>query len=272
MRIKNNISIHNKGQAQIHIFPGYIAIRHPFSAGIHTDPPKRGKVREFSAKSRKRFICSLLSLHRQPTHFVTLTYPNDYPSPKEAKDHLHHFAVLLVQSFPKCWFFWKIEPQKRGAPHFHLVGDFGEDWPIFKLRAWVAATWFRVVGSGDIRHLKAGTSVDPVTTHRRLVSYLVKYVSKPQGHHDWEDPGRFWGKINSANIPSVSGVLIHLARGEVIAFKRLIRRWLKARAPRYSKVFSSLLSATVYIPVDVVERMLRWITQEPITLELGGYT
>jgi hypothetical protein len=55
----------------------------------------------------------------------------------------------------RCGAIWKLELQDRGAPHFHLL--------IFGLRylpaALLARRWYEIVGSGDVNHLSAGTSV-----------------------------------------------------------------------------------------------------------------
>jgi len=260
-------SVHTHSQASLHIFPGFTHIKYQFSSSVHTDPPKRGPIKEFSDKSRKNFIKALLSLERSPVHMVTLTYPDRYPGPQEAKNHLHHFAVRLMLTFPKAWFYWKLEPQRRGAPHFHLLGDFADDMPPAALRSWVSAVWFQVVGSKDLRHLRAGTRVDVIQGHRHLVRYLTKYVSKPQGHANWESPGRFWGKIGTSNIPVSQGVHFTLGRREVIQLRRLIRRWLKRWTSRFSRIFAKLSSVTVYIPAQLVEQFLRWVTQEPVALE-----
>ena len=58
----------------------------------------------------------------------------------------------------------------------------------------VSRSWYEVVGSGDERHLTAGTRCERVRSWRGVVSYAAKYLGEPerlQLHQ--EPPGRFWG-------------------------------------------------------------------------------
>jgi len=65
---------------------------------------------------------------------------------------------------------------------------------IFK---WISATWYRIVGSGDPRHLAAGTRIDPIQTWNGVVFYASKYLAKlPDGKFaPVEYTGRFWGVV-----------------------------------------------------------------------------
>jgi hypothetical protein len=104
-----------------------------------------------------------------------------------------------------------------------------------EFRAWVSTAWYETVGSGDSRHLRAGTGVDRqfvgrACDVRRLAAYFAKHNSKwskkgeqnevPDG---WEDVGRFWGvwgltpdvervELNRADYHQVCRVLRRLQR------------------------------------------------------------
>ena len=94
-----------------------------------------------------------------------------------------------------------MEPQRRGAPHFHLLL-----WGLRRsahLLRWVSLTWYEVVGSGDGRHLQAGTRVEALRSWKGVMSYAAKYSAKmveelPEG---WEHVGRWWGIWNRAAAP-----------------------------------------------------------------------
>ena len=104
----------------------------------------RGDIRGWSRKSRARMISSLSELDLAPLYMsadfpamVTLTYPGDWktvaPDGAVVKGHLQAFFKRYRRSWGedlKC--IWKLEFQRRGAPHFHLllvppVGRAGED-------------------------------------------------------------------------------------------------------------------------------------------------
>lgn len=124
--------------------------------------------------------------------FVTLTYPSAYPGTWAIwKRHLDSWLKRLRRRLPDSGAVWKLEPQKRGAPHFHLllVGT------PFLARDWLSRSWYEVVKSRDVRHLAAGTQVQIAHSHRGVVAYAAKYVAKHEKLPvEWQDGvGRWWG-------------------------------------------------------------------------------
>ena len=69
---------------------------------------------------------------------------------------------------------WRREFQRRGAPHYHIA-----IWntPTMSAR-WLSRSWFEVVGSGDDRHLAAGTKLEFPRSRNAWVSYLAKELGK----------------------------------------------------------------------------------------------
>lgn len=91
--------------------------------------------------------------------------------------------------------FWFLEFQNRGAPHFHLfISEFIVDRDSIE---WCAKTWFRIVGSDDDRHLRAGTRLEKLRNGRKgTVSYAAKYAAKAEQKvvpENMLNAGRFWG-------------------------------------------------------------------------------
>lgn len=85
---------------------------------------------------------------------------------------------------------WILEFQKRGAPHFHL---FTEGYLHFLE---VREAWYRIVGSGDPKHLEAGTRVEELVKKHAAGAYAAKYASKhaqKEVPEDFRNVGRFWG-------------------------------------------------------------------------------
>lgn len=164
----------------------------------------RGKVQGFSKNSRRRLIRKLASIDREtmatPPIFGTLTYPGEWPrDPKRWKRDLDAWGKRLRRRHREACVIWKLEPQKRGAPHFHLL--------VFGVphldKHWLAASWYAVVDSGDVRHLRAGTRIESIRTWRGVMSYASKYTAKvieelPEG---WEEVGRMWGIIGKEKLP-----------------------------------------------------------------------
>lgn len=64
------------------------------------------------------------------------------------------------------------------------------------LRFRVSSAWYRFVGSGDVRHLQAGTRVGRVRSLEGGRRYAVKYAMKMRQKvvpETYRNVGRFWG-------------------------------------------------------------------------------
>lgn len=162
----------------------------------------RGEIAGFSPASRKRLMRLTASFKEKSLPvFITLTYPTEWnPDPLVWKRDLDTFLKALARKFPTYSAIWKLEPQKRGAPHFHLL-VFSPDGKPFVGKDWVASKWNRVV-KGDEKHFKAGTRVESIRSKRGTMFYVAKYMCKsdamPEG---WEKVGRWWGVMNRKALP-----------------------------------------------------------------------
>lgn len=241
------------------VYPNGIVVKvggHPLPAHmVEAQEAKRGVIKGFSKASRRRLLRVFASIDwswKSATR-VELTYPRDGwrgSSPDAPADCLDALPVVEVprQRDWERWKYqlsrfhlelrrrwgkdyagaiWKLEFQKRGAPHYHLVIFWNDQPPLGLLRVWLSNTWYRVVGSEDIRHLKAGTRLDPVYGTRghqvgKLMSYLSKYLGKTWDAGD-EETGRIWGCWD--DLPIYSLGTFALDRDAFIQLTRRIRRW-----------------------------------------------
>jgi len=246
------VNPHKRGHGtyQIKIYPGFSEFKDdrvkPFSSGSGGGGTRKS-ITEFSKSSRKNFLKNIFSRSSYPSLFLTLTYPNKYPADsKEWKRHLDNFFRSFSDKFPNAWFFWKLEPQKRGAPHFHLIGDLGAEIKVSLLRAYVKLLWYRTCKTGDIKHLSAGTQVDFINDSiGKMRAYVCKYVGKAVTGHiyeKWQRPGRFWGILGRKNLPPPTYTIIDLNKKEFLNVKRLVRRWLKSLSGSSRKYSSRLRS------------------------------
>jgi hypothetical protein len=197
-------------------------------------PPhsRRGKVREFSRRSRTRLqqtLCAVPIAHvGRGLLFVTLTYPGAYPGSWSTwKRQLDTMLKRFRRRFPAFGAVWKLEPQTRGAPHFHLlvVGV------PFIAKDWLSRAWYDVVGSRDTRHLAAGTQVQLARSHRGVVSYASKYTAKRQDlPPDWQEGvGRFWG-VSHREALGIVWKWAPLSESQFYAAGRIVRQLIARRA------------------------------------------
>lgn len=220
---------------------------------------RRSVIKKWSAKSRARLVRRIAELDYSPMFgggrrpvMVTLTLPADFraytPDGKVFKAQIHK----LVARWERRWAesvmgVWKLEFQRRGAPHLHIftVIPFGRsprDRRQFK--AWLSRAWAECVAHPDPKefekHVFAGvdisySSAEKGNTARRAAIYFAKYGAfADKGYQNfvpegWENVGRFWGVWGlkpvreSASVPSREAVKISRA------LRRLGRRRVSYR-------------------------------------------
>jgi len=188
-----------------------VAYRHlPRSVPPEPGGSKRGKVTEFSDRSRKRLMCLLHRLSPAWGVFVTLTIADASVSPQQAKRRLWLIIRWLRNKLGFEAVVWKQEFQKRGAVHFHLLAFSWRRRPPWVEQEELASRWG--LGYVWVEFFDKG----------RVLSYVGKYVRKPaaqpatgaspepvppeQPVHLTDtaiseqgggqvDPGRFWGVV-----------------------------------------------------------------------------
>lgn len=220
----------------------YIAANRSMVKVKHVNPlmivsrERRGQVVGFSAKSRKRLFDWLNTIDWSRSGlplFVTLTYGQAFPGPRDSKRHLREFVRRLTADRPGLAVLWRIELQARGAPHFHLMV-----WGVERIEKEVIRdTWGDVVGErywDNVTGLPPFTRIEKLRSVRGARWYVGKYVAKvqqgtcnlagsrsaggaplgaPLGGPDGESSpgfnytpylqklGRCWGVINRVSLP-----------------------------------------------------------------------
>ena len=160
---------------------------------------QRGEVTGFSHESRKRMLEMINSLEFERVTFVTLTYPAVFPEDgRTVKEHLRRFRARIEKKFGNLRIVWRMEYQKRGAPHFHLIIL---DAP-FICRWWLSKAW---VDSNDTKswlNFRFGSNIKGIANKgdsKKVINYVCKYAGKEE-EHERDDTnswcGRFWGKWN----------------------------------------------------------------------------
>lgn len=155
----------------------------------------RSDIKEFSKASRERLAFVAANSDVVFTSMLTLTYPREFPNDgRDVKRNLNHFLVMLRKKVPALEYLWFLEFQKRGAPHIHLlIRGARVNKPMMQ---WVSQTWYRVCGTGDVKHLAAGTRLERIKVPNGARNYAVKYAHKMQQKSvppNYRNVGRFWG-------------------------------------------------------------------------------
>lgn len=169
----------------------------------------RGEITEFSCKSRVRMMKMLARLNwkEQKPIFLTLTYPGEFPNARTAKRHLRAFLKRIwhvTQTLTSA--IWRLEFQKRGAPHFHII-VFGLPFIHYEV---IQQLWCQVIKSEE----RVFTRIEMLRSARQAMYYISKYMAKVEQssfksavgdsgfiHVPYLAAGRFWGVENRKLMP-----------------------------------------------------------------------
>jgi len=251
-------------------------------------PTARTSITAWSARSRARMTRSLASLDWTPMYgagrpavMITLTYPGDWltvaPDGRTVKRHLRALAKRYTRAWGTAPIFpWKLEFQRRGAPHLHLllVAPEGTVGGLL-FRAWLSQAWADVVGHPDpseyARHLAAGTGVDYLRGGRcfdpkRAAVYFAKHGGAAGGKEyqhvvpeAWQQPGkgpgRFWGVQGLE--PATATVTLEVR--EYVQLRRTLRRLSEARGMTRQQRVQRVDTATGALTWRTVTRRRRYV-------------
>jgi hypothetical protein len=231
----------------------------------HTAPDLRstgGVITEWSRKSRSAMCRTFAELDYSPLvesgrvpAMITLTYPGEWevvvPGGASVKRHIVLWRKRFQREYGEAArYIWKLEFQRRGAPHIHLwmappmsPGRSGRGFA-----QWLSETWAQVVNHPDAeqkaRHRLAGTAIDvrnglKACDPKRLAIYFTKHSSPHlQGDKEYQHivpelwqqpgrgPGRFWGVYGLKKAIAV----VEVAQDAYIAARRIVRRWSRSQA------------------------------------------
>ena len=236
--------------------------------GARHGPPTgggpRGIIKGFSRESRKRLL-DLLNMVRTEALssglFMTLTYPDQFPTdPARWKRDIDVFLKRLKRAHPGAVVVWRLEwkerlsGQNQGqiAPHFHLIAL---SIPWMDLR-WLAESWYETVGSGDIRHLGAGTQAQRIRNKRGILYYAAKYMGKTaESPEFWT--GRVWGVVGRDLLP-VMLVTFQVTWDQFYRIRRVLRSWLEKRTGRKARAKLRGMGMTAYLDDRTMNRILTW--------------
>lgn len=162
---------------------------------------------------------------------VTLTQTRDFLGPRVAKKMLKAIRTRFERAWGCRVIFWKLEPQKRGAAHFHLLVLMGPAESWLDEVQWWARNWYEIAGAGDPEHLAVHLGargnrpcVEVVRNWNGVMAYAAKYLGKAVSGEGWERPGRWWGVWRKELLPRT------IKREEVgEAVVKLVRRQLVRR-------------------------------------------
>jgi hypothetical protein len=177
-------------------------------------------------------------------------YPED---PEVCKNHLKALRRRLQRKFGDFAGFWRIDIQKRGAWHFHLLLFVGPSFgPIDKLRCFISSSWYEVTGKVSEGHLRAGTRVVAVKRWKQATSYAERYMAKSEEFPEGSETGRIWRVWNKELLP-VRWETAKVSLRDAFRIRRIYRKLARRKGS------GSLRRITVFVRHENVVRLLEFL-------------
>lgn len=220
----------------------------------HDYEHKRGIVKNLSRQSRMRLLEKVaMTDNRVKPLFMTLTYPEEFPDPVTAKrKHFKVFIQRMMRNYENMGYLWRMEQQKRGAPHFHvfLWGVPSEGLVEFCYKA-----WYEVTGEICIDHFLYGCRIEEIRSRNGAMFYVSKYIAKVDDSEFNIELGRVWGC--GGNIPMGQPETIETSKKMTYRMLRLLRRYARLKKNTVRRYF--------------VKSTERWLNvQKQIINDIGG--
>ena len=207
-----------------------------YPSGVYTfrrypgrDAPARGvrdEISLFSVASRRRFRRAMLRfdwpdiITSKRALWATLT-AREGTTP-EFKRWLDIWRRRLVREWPEAYLVWRLEYQKRGRSHFHVIPVLPTTEAARDAMKVLVPAWCEVVGEDNA--LLVGQNIKPVDSLAGIASYIsdaskVSQATPPAGEH----PGRWWGI--RGHVPDDDHATPEVVKGREAFYdtKRLVR-------------------------------------------------
>lgn len=179
------------------------------SCANKTPSVKRGGIKSFSYSSRLRLRSFLLCWHvpERERFCITLTLPWHMDSWSSVMDDfknvVHRFRVSWLRLFPGDGLVYRVELQRRGAPHLHIVA-FHSECSLSDLHDKYFLLWHRALQSdlrgGDYYYFyKHGVKVEAVKSNVAVIRYMCDHASKSK-QAQLGYLGKQWGVLGRVNF------------------------------------------------------------------------
>ncbi len=215
--------------------------------------PARSEVSHFSRRSRRRLAFVASNTDVMFTSMLTLTYPKEFPNDgKSVKRNLDNFLHALRRKVTGLSVLWFLEFQRRGAPHIHIMLRGVRVWR--KMQQWASQTWYRICGTGDLKHLRAGTRLERVRSPYGARNYCVKYAHKMKQKKvppEYRNVGRFWG--HSKDVKPVMRHEMQCTNDDLIGVLEAGGwSWQKGDVVRYHTLYGASKAFTSWLSRDIL--------------------
>lgn len=223
-RVRPEIT-HFEGGSKASIKPMKVCVPPENAGGV------RKQIGSMSAKSMRNLKrkCAEVKQDAKAWTFA-LTYGQEFPTADVSKDEFQRLQRWINKTYPEVGGFWKREPQKRGATHYHFLVFIEDDDEAKLIITDICYKWCEIANEiyGEDQHRKSlGVHLHATNCEqmrgKSFFSYLAKYLAKtsegmPEGYILEKGRG-WWGKVNVDAIPWAEKKVREIGMKEVSVLK-----------------------------------------------------
>lgn len=228
-------------------------------------------ITSFSKNSRSRLlkIFSEISLSEfRKIYFVTLTYHHDWPDePKKLKRQLDNYIKRLSRINVNLHYLWRLEYQKRGAPHFHFIFLIPKKWETFREGRFlddVKNHWLEIKECSCSSCRSYAVKSEELVSYRKALYYVSKYVGKVDESLVNKAIGRRWG--NSRDLPRHKQKTNEIPLYKFLYLKQLLYNFYvgdKDKQEYIAKTFTHPYSFYLFIDSNTFDNLFNVVLRAP---------
>lgn len=228
-------------------------------------PAKRGKIKGLSRKSRKNLLRIINKLEPSESYyFVTLTYGRNWiDEPKLWKRHLSILLKRVRANYPKSSGLWRLEFQKRKAPHYHILFHIPEKPNSLTFKKILQKSWLNQIEDHSYGAQRYSIQCDFVGSQfKDCALYSALYQAKDANDRKDIATGKLWGTFNKTRLPVRSYGFEECSRRRQTILRRICRKWMQAHSKTHG--YTKWLKARdgsfdLFIPLHEQKRLIQFV-------------
>jgi hypothetical protein len=251
---------------------------------------KRGKIINFSNKSRQRLLQMFGKILDHPSVWQDFTFPDDVMEGKTINERAKfstkcetEFKRRIERQYPDLWGIirreWEIRKSGKikgeECPHLHVLWEKEgiKESDFRKVCIQLALMWVDIIKTEEYGKALM-VAVNPnsyrwVVDRKMAQNYVSKYITKVEEHEKGESRGRYWMTIG--DIPLEEPLIIPITDEEGDILRRLFRNKIGDKRKNVYRYLRSRYFATWFFVEAVTVKLMLGYVRNRLSNNLERY-